>query len=282
MSVGFNDLAEVERQTNASNLLVVDALNFAFRFKHKKQTNFGPDFLRAITSFATSFEANNVVICADKGGSTYRKGIAPDYKGNRAAKYKEQSAEEAAEFQKFLEDFDDAMELCAQRYPLVRFQGVEADDTMTYITLHAKHAEHIHILSTDRDLDQLITDKVTRFSYVTRKVVTLDNFFETYGCDPEEYISVKVLQGDSGDNVPGVALVGPKRASGIVRQYGTAFDIHASLPLPGKQQFIKNINEFGDQILVNYELMDLPAYCEDAIGEENLGVLQTIMDMNSI
>lgn len=282
MAKGFNELDEVEAVKNANNILLVDGLNFAFRFKHKKQRNFAADYLRAINSFANSFRADKVFVHADWGSSTYRKGLYPEYKGNRKALYADQSAEEEAEFLQFMDDFNSALELCATCHPVVKFKGVEADDTITYITLNADvTTEHIHILSTDRDFDQLICENVSRFSYGSRKEVNIGNFFENYGCTPEEYISVKVLQGDPGDNVPGVVLVGPKRAAGIVRQYGSAFDIYDNLPLPGKQKFIQNINGFGEQILLNYELMDL-GYCEDGIGPENVEVLKKIMEVHGL
>ena len=78
------------------------------------------------------------------------------------------------------------------------------------------------------------------------------------------------MVGDKGDNVPGVAGVGEKRATDLINQYGTAFDIYSSIPLAGTAKYIQNLNEFKDNILLNYELMDLLTYCDEAIGEENL------------
>ena len=277
----FDDLEEVKQTKAGSNILLVDALNLAFRYKHKKTRNFGSDYVRTITSLAQSYRCDKILVHADQGQSTYRLGVSSDYKGNRKEMRAKQTEEEAEDFKLFLQDFNEALELCKTMFTVVQFQGVEADDTIAYVALNAK-VDAVWIISTDKDLDQMITDRVNRFSYVTRKEVTEKNFYETYGCTVEQYISIKVLQGDSGDNVPGVPLVGPKRSVAIVREYGSALDLYDQLPITGKQKFVENINAFGDQILTNYELMDLPSYCEEAVGEDNIRELENIMEDEGI
>ena len=271
----FDDLAEVKAVNAGTNIMLVDALNLAFRYKHKKTRNFAADYVRTVSSLASSYRADKVLIHVDQGQSSYRLGVFPEYKGNRKEMRAKQTEEEAEDFKIFFNDFNDAIDLCATLFPVVKFQGVEADDTIAYVALNS--TEDVWIISTDKDLDQLVSPRVNRFSYVTRKEVRDNNFYETYGCKPHEYISVKVLMGDSGDNVPGVPLVGPKRSVAILREYGSALNLYDQLPISGKQKFVQNINAFGDQILTNYELMDLEAYNEDAIGVENLEALRSIM-----
>ena len=130
--------------------------------------------------------------------------------------------------------------------------------------------EDIWLISSDGDWDLLIAEDVSRFTWRTRKEIRWDNWSEHYDVTPEQFISYKVLVGDKSDNIPGVTMVGPKRAAALLQTYETAFDIHENLPLDGTAQYIKNLNEFGDQIFTNYELMDLISYCEDAIGQENI------------
>jgi DNA polymerase-1 len=74
--------------------------------------------------------------------------------------------------------------------------------------------------------------------------------------------------GDSGDNVPGVPGVGPKRAQQLVEEYGTTWDIISSIPIPGRYKYIEAINQSKQQLELNYQLMDLVTYCQDAIGAE--------------
>jgi 5'-3' exonuclease len=80
--------------------------------------------------------------------------------------------------------------------------------------------------------------------------------------------------GDSGDSVPGVGGIGPKRALELVQAYGSAFDIAASIPIASKYKYIAALNEFGaDNLLRNYKLMDLLTFCEEAIGPENCEII---------
>ncbi len=125
------------------------------------------------------------------------------------------------------------------------------------------------MISSDRDWDLLIDDNVNRFSYVTRKEVTKENWNDHYDVSIDNYISYKCLTGDAGDNVPGVKGVGPKRAIGLIQAYGSAFDIADQLPIVSRYKYIDSLNKFGSEnLLRNYELMDLVTYCADAIGEE--------------
>lgn len=260
MSKAFSEL----NQYPADSIMLVDALNLSFRWKHKKQRNFAADYLRTIDSLANSYGCSQILVCADKGSSTYRRNLYPEYKANRKEKFAQQTPEEAQEFLEFMEDYEQALELVAEVYPVIRYQGVEADDIISVITRSIPN--HVWIVSTDKDLDQLISNRTSRFSYITRKEITIENFRETYGCDVEEYISIKVLQGDAGDNVKGIEGVGPKRALALIRQFGSAFDIYDAIPLPGKLKYIQAVNQAQDTILLNYKLMDL-SFSMEAMGE---------------
>ena len=85
--------------------------------------------------------------------------------------------------------------------------------------------------------------------------------------------------GDKGDNVPGVDGVGIKRAETLVKQYGSAYDIYATLPIDSKYKYIQNLNAFKERLLTNYELMDLETYCEDAIGDNLTDLRETLEDL---
>jgi DNA polymerase-1 len=85
--------------------------------------------------------------------------------------------------------------------------------------------------------------------------------------------------GDSGDNVPGVPLVGPKKAQQLVEEYGSTYDIISALPISSKYKYIANLNTFGaEALMLNYQLMDLVTFCEDAIGTENIKQLDKILE----
>jgi len=265
---------------NANATLVVDALNLAFRWKHQGRTDFRYDYQNTIKSLAKSYDCSKIIITADWGSSTYRKGISPDYKQNRKDKFAEQTEAERLAFEEFFEEFEASLEVLAEDYPILRYKGVEADDIAAHLVKYKEKydLEYIWLISSDRDWDLLIQEKVGRFSYVTRKEVRLDNWREHYEVTPEEYISMKCLTGDKGDNVPGIPGIGPKRAVQLIRDYGDAMDIYNATPLESRYKYIQALNENAEQLLVNYELMDLMTYCDDAIVQDNIANIGSVLD----
>ena len=271
MAITFSSLGN---PAPIGNLLIVDGLNIAFRWKHQKVTDFKYDYVRTVESLAKSYNAGTIIITAD-GGSSYRKAIFPEYKANRKEKYAEQTPQEEKEFAMFMAEFSDTLTLLKNKHPVFQFKGVEADDIAAYISMNLDkyNFDECWMISSDRDWDLLITDKVSRFSTVTRKEVTLNTWDEHYDFEVEDYITFKCLTGDKGDNVPGIPGIGPKRAVEIMNQYGNIFDIYAAVPLEGKYKYIQSLNENAEQLLMNVELMDLVTYAEEAIGEKNKQVI---------
>ena len=268
-------IANLGAPAPTGNLLIVDGLNVAFRWKHQNILDFKYDYIRTIESLAKSYNAGTIIVCAD-GGSSYRKEIYPEYKANRKERFADQTEQEAKEFEMFMAEFSDTLTLIKKKYPVFHFRGVEADDIAAYITKSAEY-DDCWLISSDKDWDLLISDKVSRFSTVTRKETTVHNWDEHYDFEIEDYITFKCLTGDKGDNVPGVPGVGPKRAVQLMEQYGTVFDIYDACPIDGKYKYIQAVNENAEQLLTNVELMDLITYCEDAIGEENKEVINNTL-----
>jgi len=269
MGKQFSEIDSVKEYTNSNNLLIVDGLNLAFRYKHAKIKNFTTKYLETVQSLASSYNAKNIVVLAD-GGSIYRESIYPDYKGNRKELREKQTEQEAQDFIEFIEEFNKTLKLIELSYPTLQFNKVEADDIAAYIVKHFEDKfDKIWLISSDKDWDLLISEKTSRFSYVTRKEITLDNWNTHYPYKPEDHISIKVISGDKGDNVPGVDGIGIKRAVTLIEEYGTAYDIYDAIPIDSRYKHIQKLNLFKDNILLNYELMDLLTYCEEALGEEN-------------
>ena len=264
---------------NENTVLIVDALNLAFRWKHQGRSDFRYDFERTVESLAKSYDCSKLIITADWGSSSYRKNISEDYKQNRKEKFAEQTEEERIAFEEFFEEYEESLELLANKYPVFRYKGVEADDIAAHLVKHRDkyNLEYIWLISSDRDWDLLIQENVGRFSYVSRKEVTLDNWNEHYEVSPEQYISYKCLLGDKGDNVPGFPGVGPKKAVALIEQYGDAFGVYDACPIESRHKYIQAINHNAEQILQNYELMDLLTYCDEAIGAENVADIERRM-----
>ena len=238
--------------------------------------------MRTVESLRKSYHCDKLIIAGDMGSSSYRKALYPDYKQNRKDKYEQQTEQEAAEFEAFFKEVQVILSRYEEEgnYLVARFPGVEADDIAAYIVSKRKHLKlnQVWLISSDRDWNLLVDDGVSQFSYVTRKEFTVDNWDEHYEFSRDEYISIKCLMGDSGDNVPGVPGIGPKKAASLVREYGSAYDIIDAIPIHSKYKYIANLNAFGaDALMLNYRLMDLVTYCEEAIGADNCETLDSML-----
>lgn len=276
------DKALAKKNVNGKNLLVLDMNNLAYRYKQRGQVQFAEDMLKTVESLAKSYSAIQIVCCWDWKSSSYRRSIFEGYKGKRKELYKQQTPEEQLQAAMFFEGLDEAYVYFKQQEAMqggitnFRFEFVEADDliAMTVQTLEP-HVDHIWVISTDQDFCQLISNKVSLFAYKSRKEFTTETMFEYTNADSgEQHLFIKCLQGDSGDSVPGVLDVGPKRGYALAREYGDIFNLIAALPIEGKQKYIMRLNEFGAaNLMLNLELMDLKSYCATAIAhpsEDNL------------
>jgi 5'-3' exonuclease len=261
---------EMAQEPKGNNIMIVDSLNLAFRYKHTKRRDFAEDYYKTVKSLAKSYRASKIILTCDWGKSSYRKELYPEYKADREVKVAAQTEEEKQDFQDFFEDYEKAMEYCKDSFTILKYKGVEADDIAAYLThyIFKGNSEDIWLISSDKDWDLLLMPNVHRFSYVTRKEYMLENWDEYYEYPHNMALDIKVLVGGK-DNVTGIPGVGPKRAHTLLKQYGDAFNIYDNMPIPGKAVYIKNTNEFGENILRNMELIDKITYCKEAIGKEN-------------
>lgn len=277
MSIEFKTMQEEN-----NNLMVVDCLNLGFRWKHSGDTDFLDSYVQTVESLKKSYKCSKVILTCDSGSSNYRKSIYPEYKQNRKDKFDQQTLEEQLAFERFFTEFNRVMDHFKEnsKYPLFRFEKCEADDVAAYVVKnYSKNFDKTVLISSDRDWDLLVKPNVMRFSYVTRKEVTWDNWNTHYDYSPDDHISIKCLVGDSGDNIRGVPGIGPKKALALVAEYGTTYDIIANMPISSRYKYINNLNEFGaDNLMLNYQLMDLLEFCEEALGEENCNTINTTLE----
>lgn len=257
----LDDLEFFKEEITGNNLLIVDSLNYAFKYKHRGTKAFAASFIRDMRSFATSYSCEDVFILGD-GGSSYRKELYPEYKANRV--YDEEGK---ADFEIFLAEYNNALDL--MEYPVFKYKGIEADDIAAYLVdcLHMEY-DNIWLLSTDRDWNLMLKSNVHQFSYINRREVKMDNFEKYYDYPPEMHISIKVLMGDTGDNIKGIKGIGAKRAFNLIKEYGSAYELAVNLPIPGKAKYIEELNKSKDLIFLNYQLMDLMETFVEAIDDD--------------
>ena len=133
-----------------------------------------------------------------------------------------------------LSQFADAKEcLSLMGIKVLELPGWEADDIQGTIAkmAHEEDDAESYILSGDRDLLQLIDSKVTVLLATNNDTLAMrrDEFYAKYGVEPELFVDMKALMGDSSDNIPGVAGVGEKTAAGLIQNFGKLEDIYANI-----------------------------------------------------
>lgn len=172
--------------------------------------------LQMIKTCYQEFRYDRIVVCWDSPqGSAFRKKLYPEYKANRA---------EAKEKNKSLfEQIDHARKFfSALNVRQAILTGIEGDDVMGLVANYYAARDHKVVIATaDRDLLQLVTNKIKVFRPNTKELYDWAEFGRKHGITPLEYIKVKSLMGDKGDNVPGIAGIGEKRAIAIVKAFGT-------------------------------------------------------------
>ena len=116
-----------------------------------------------VKSLQKSYKAGKVIIACDKGASSYRRNILPEYKQNRQETRDKQTEQERLEFEAFFQEFNLALDILKNSgdYPVLQFPGVEADDIAAYIVRKYKKTHTIWLMSSDKDWDLLIDKNVS-------------------------------------------------------------------------------------------------------------------------
>lgn len=273
MTKSWNDLAALEVSSVASgnNLMLVDGNNLSYRYIRRANYNsYSSDYIRTVTSLAKSYDAVRSIVCFDFGKSYYRMGMYDEYKANRTDD--DLTDEDKLKKEEFFSVLNKLPEDLSCE--VAKYRGLEADDSITYLVekLKSKY-EHVWIISSDKDLIQLIDHNVSVFNIFSRKEITMDSLFEDLGLTPQEFMLSRMIEGDSGDNIIGIDGIGPKRAQALAKEYKTLDNLLKALPIKGKSKYIQNLNAGYNTLVRNEQLINLKRYNELAINaskDENI------------
>jgi 5'-3' exonuclease len=280
MTKSWNDLADLQAPdySTYNNLMIVDANNLSYRWLQRANyASFDADFIRTIQSLAKSYEAARTIVCFDFGKSYYRMDMHDEYKGTRKKPQDEDEIKKYEDFFAVLNALPDQLD-----DEVLKFRGVEADDILAWITQNiSDRYDHTWIISSDRDLYQLIDESVSIFNIFGRKEITLQTLSEDFEVTPSEYMLSRIIEGDKSDNILGIEGIGPKRAQALAREYKTLDSLLEALPIKGRSKYITNLNAGKDQLVRNEKLINLKKYCIEAIcagkeGEEPLERLASL------
>ena len=277
MTVSWNDLAELETEAAAerNNLLLLDSNNISYRFIRRANYNcYADEYLRTVKSLGKSYDAKRTIACFDYGKSYYRMEMFDEDKGNRTDD--DSSEEEKAKKREFFDVLNALPAMMTNE--VVKLRGVEADDTICYLVERFKQQyENVWIVSSDKDLIQLLDDNVSIFNLFSRKEITTDSLMEDVGLTPSEFMLSRIIEGDKGDNILGIEGIGPKRAQALAKEYKTLDSLLSALPIKGRSKYIQNLNAGANQLIRNEKLINLKRYNELAITagkeDDNLEIL---------
>ena len=255
------------------HLVLIDGPNYVFRAFHAvrhnltnskgEPTNAVFGYVQMLRSILKDLSPTHVAVAFDPKGGTFRNQMYAEYKAHRPP-----MPEELAAQWPWVHDVTDAFKLnriCIQNY--------EADDVIATL---AKQAEakgwDVTIVSTDKDLMQLVSDKVWMLDTMKRVEYGADEVKEKWGVGPDRIQDLLALAGDSADNIPGVPGIGPKTAVQLLEAYGDLEGVLTHAPEIKQNKRRENLIEFAEDARLSYRLVALDMQAPVGLELESLAV----------
>ena len=196
-------------------------------------------FLKMVLKTVAQANSSNIAMVFDAGRKTFRNDLYPEYKANRA-----ECPPELLQQMPYFRELSRAIGL-----PVLESPGYEADDIIA--TLAAKliaKEKDVVIVSGDKDLMQLVTDRVTIWDTMKDKRYGPSQVEEKFGVGPKQVTEVLALTGDTSDNVPGVDGIGPKTATQLIVKYHDVEGVISNLEAIKNDSEIRNRKKIAETI----------------------------------
>ena len=213
--------------SRAPDLVLVDGSSYLYRafhalpaFSNSRGEPTGAVFgvLNMLLKFVKDFQPKRMAVVFDASGKTFRDEIFSEYKAHRPPMPNDLRSQIEPLF----------TIIRAQGLPLLRVEGVEADDVIGTLACRAARAGQQVLISTgDKDMAQLVDGSVTLINTMSNSVLDRAGVKAKFDVYPEQIVDYLALVGDSSDNIPGIEKVGPKTAAKWLNQYGTVDELIA-------------------------------------------------------
>ena len=238
--------------TRKSDGLPIGAVSgFCNMLQRYVETNTGPD------------APTHVAVIFDKGSHTFRNDLYDQYKANR-----DEMPEDLRPQMPLTRDATRAFNIACEE-----MEGYEADDIIATLAVQARDAGgRVTILSSDKDLMQLVGGGVEMYDAMKNRRIDRDGVHEKFGVFPESVVDVQALAGDSVDNVPGAPGIGVKTAALLINEYG---DLDSLLERAGEIKQPKRRESLmtnADQIRLSKKLVQLDCATPLAFSIDDLEV----------
>jgi DNA polymerase I len=212
------------------DLVLVDGSSYVYRAFHAlppltnsrgEPTGAVHGVMNMLLKFVKDYQPQCIAVVFDASGKTFRDELFAEYKANRPP----MPNDLRSQIQPLLEIIK------AQGLPILRIEGVEADDVIGTLACRASKAGKSVLISTgDKDMAQLVDGSITLINTMSNSTLDREGVKKKFDVFPEQIIDYLALVGDSSDNIPGIEKVGPKTAAKWLNQYQTLNELvtHAS------------------------------------------------------
>lgn len=244
-------------QSDTPHLVLVDGSGFIFRAFHALPPMTSPDgvpvnavygFTNMLARMLREHVGTHLAVIFDAGRHTFRSEIYPQYKAHRP-----EPPEDLRPQFSLIRDATRAFNV-----PSIELQGWEADDLIaSYACAVRKIGGTCTIVSSDKDLMQLVGDGVCMLDPMKQTPIGLPEVEKKFGVLPEKVVEVQALMGDSTDNVPGVPGIGPKTASALINEFGTLEAVLAAAPDMKKSKRRDMLIEHAEAARISRKLVEL-------------------------
>jgi len=193
------------------------------------------------------YPTQRMAMIFDAKGKTFRDDMFPQYKANRASMPDDLRCQ--------IEPLHAVIK--ALGFPLIAIPGVEADDVIGTLAVQAAEMGLEVVISTgDKDMAQLVNEQVSLVDTMKNQIMDIDGVKKKFGVTPEQIKDYLALIGDTSDNIPGVAKVGPKTAVKWLMEYQSVVNIiDNSADFKGKVG--ENLRASLDQLKLSYQLVTI-------------------------
>ncbi|WP_179378181.1 DNA polymerase I [Jannaschia marina] len=224
---------------------------------------------RYVQGNAGADAATHVAVIFDKGSHTFRNDLYDQYKANR-----DEMPEDLRPQIPLTREATRAFNIACEE-----IEGFEADDIIATLAHRARDAGgRVTILSSDKDLMQLVGGGVEMLDPMKNKRVDDDGVFEKFGVGPDRVVDVQALAGDSVDNVPGAPGIGIKTAAQLIQEYGSLeelLDRAEEIKQPKRRQ---TLIEKREQIELSKKLVQLDCDMDLPFGLDDLEIREADAD----